>query len=154
MKGDIYCKHGIILNDVFSCAQCHGISPAKETTDVDPKQSTGSKKLCFDNVPISLLLHATKGADNGAEKYGQWNWLKLADGTMSLKTYLNALQRHLILFRAGQDVASDSGIHHLDHMIAGLSVLRDAMLFNKVNDDRIKLSEEQVKILERIINNE
>lgn len=121
---------------------------------VDPKQATGSKKMGFDNVPISLLLHATPGANDGAKKYKPWNWLKLEDGTMSLKTYLNALQRHLLLFRAGQDFTSDTNVHNLDSMIAGLAVLRDAQLFGKVVDDRIKLSSEQIKILEELLNNE
>lgn len=121
------------------------------TTGIDPKQSQANKKKTFDNIPISLLIHALEGADNGANKYGPWNWLKLDDGTMSLKTYINALQRHLILFRAGQDNASDSGIHHLKHMIAGLAVVLDAMLFNKVNDDRVKLSISQIEILEKAL---
>lgn len=121
---------------------------------VDPKQAQATKKMTFDNVPISLLLHATAGNDDGARKYGPWNWLKLEDGSMSLTTYLNALQRHLILYRAGQDNTSDTNIHNLDSMIAGLAVLRDAQLFNKVRDDRIKLSEEQITTLEKILNKE
>lgn len=127
---------------------------AHEYRAIDPKQSHGSEKLSFDNVPISLLLHAVPGANNGANKYKPWNWLQLPDGEMSLKTYLNAIQRHLLLYRAGQDVASDSGVHHLDHIIAGLAVLRDAQLFGKVADDRIKLSEEQLQTLENKINGE
>jgi len=120
---------------------------------VDPKQSQATKKMQFDAIPISLLLHAQPGNQNGADKYGVYNWLTLADGAMSMSTYLNALQRHLLLFRAGQDVTSDTGIHNLDSMISGLAVLRDAMLFNKVNDDRVKLSPEQITILESKINN-
>jgi len=120
---------------------------------VDPKQSQATKKMQFDAVPVSLLLHAQPGNQNGADKYGVYNWLTLGDGAMSMSTYLNALQRHLLLFRAGQDVTSDTGIHNLDSMISGLAVLRDAMLFNKVNDDRVKLSPEQITILESKINN-
>lgn len=121
---------------------------------VDPKQSQAVKKATFDNVPISLLLHAIPAADDGAKKYGPWNWLKLEDGSMSLMTYLNALQRHLLLYRAGQDNTSDSNINNLDSMITGLAVLRDAQLFGKVSDDRVKLSEEQIATLEKLINKE
>ncbi len=121
---------------------------------VDPKQSQGSKKLGFSHVPITSMCALSPGTKNGADKYGAYNWLELAEGSMSLNTYLDAVQRHLILFRAGQDSASDSGIHHLDHILAGISVVRDAMLFNKVSDDRIKLSEEQIEILEKLINQE
>ena len=121
---------------------------------VDPKQSQAVKKMSFTAVPISLMLRAQPGNQNGADKYGVYNWLKLDDGSMSMSTYLNALQRHLILFKAGQDNTSDTNINNLDSMISGLAVLRDAMLFNKVNDDRVKLSPEQIVILEKLINNE
>ncbi len=124
------------------------------TNRIDPKQSAASEKVTFDSVPITLDILATYGADNGAAKYGPWNWLVLEDGTMSLMTYINALKRHWILFRAGQDSASDSDIHHLDHLIAGLAVVRDAMIFDKVKDDRVKLSPEQIVILEKLLNKE
>ena len=121
---------------------------------VDPKQSQAAKKMAFDAVPLSLLLHAQPGCQNGADKYGVYNWLVLDDGSMSINTYLNALQRHLILYRAGQDYTSDTNVHNLDSMISGLAVLRDAMLFGKVADDRVKLSKNQIDALERVINNE
>lgn len=119
---------------------------------VDPKQVHAIKKVTFDSVPITLDILATYGADSGASKYGQYNWLQLEDGSMSLMTYLNAIKRHWILFRAGQDTASDSGIHHLDHLIAGLAVVRDAMIFGKVHDDRVKLTNSQIETLEALIN--
>ena len=134
------------------CPVCK--EPTSENKNIDPKQSQAIKKMQFDAVPISLLLHAQPGNQNGADKYGIYNWLKLEDGSMSMNTYLNALQRHLILFRAGQDLTSDTGIHNLDSMISGLAVLRDAMLFNKVADDRVKISDEQIIILEKLLNNE
>lgn len=121
---------------------------------IDPKQSCASKKIQFDAVPISLLLHAVPGNSDGADKYGIWNWLKLPDGTMSLNTYLNALQRHLLLFRAGQDYTSDSKIHNLKSMVAGLAVVLDGLLFDKVHDDRVKLTDEQIVKLEKLMNNE
>lgn len=125
-----------------------------EDTTIDPKQACASKKITFDAVPITLKILAAPASQSGADKYGLWNWLKLPDGSMSLTTYLNALDRHLILFRAGQDYTSDTHIHNLDSMIAGLAVVRDAIIFNKVADDRTKLSEEQISILEKLINKE
>jgi len=121
---------------------------------VDPKKNCADKKLCFDAVPITLQVLAAPANQSGADKYGQWNWLKLPDGSMSVMTYVNALQRHLTLFRAGQDYTSDTHVHNLDSMIAGLAVVRDAMIFGKVCDDRVKLSEEQIETLESLINKE
>jgi hypothetical protein len=121
---------------------------------VDPKQAQAIKKVTFNSIATTLLLITAPAADSGADKYEIWNWLKLEDGTMSLNTYLNAVQRHLILYRAGQDRTSDTNIHNLDSIICGLSVVRDAMLFGKIKDDRVKLSEDQIIILEKIINKE
>lgn len=164
-----YRRHEVYENHL--CAQCtkeSNISEVEDSTpistqqavsnggksdNVDPKQAQAVKKMSFDAVPLSLLLHAQPGNQNGADKYGVYNWLKLEDGSMSMSTYLNALQRHLLLFRAGQDNTSDTNINNLDSMISGLAVLRDAMLFNKVKDDRVKLSAEQIEILENKINN-
>ena len=119
---------------------------------IDPKQSCADKKLTFDSVPITLKILASPANQSGADKYGVYNWLQLEDNSMSMSTYLNALERHLTLFRAGQDYTSDTNVHNLDSMIAGLAVLRDAMIFNKVKDDRTKLSPEQIIILENLIN--
>lgn len=122
-----------------------------ESKSVDPKEGQASKKLCFDSVPATALCHLEEACRCGADKYGPQNWLNLEDGTMSVLTYVNAIQRHLMLFRAGQDNASDSGIHHLKHIMAGCAVALDAMEFGKVSDDRIKLSEEQIVQLEKLI---
>ena len=124
-----------------------------QTVSVDPKQSQGTKKMCFDAIPITLMSLLSKPSKDGADKYGLYNWLDLDDETMSVSTYLNAVQRHLLLYKAGQDNASDSGLHHLDHIMAGCAVVRDAMVFGKVKDDRIKLSKEQLETFENLINN-
>ncbi len=121
---------------------------------IDPKQEVGQSKVSFNAVPITLKVLAAEANQSGADKYGPWNWLELEDESMLLSTYLNALERHLMLFRAGQDYTSDTNIHNLDSMIAGLAVIRDAMIFNKVKDDRIKLSDKQIKTLEKLINKE
>lgn len=132
----------------------NGGGPFYSDKAVDPKQACAAKKMTFDAIPITLKLLASEGAASGAEKYGVYNWLSLPDNTMSLMTYINAVERHLTLFKAGQDRTSDTDIHNLDSIIVGLAVVRDAMLFNKVRDDRVKLSEENLVILEKIINKE
>jgi hypothetical protein len=121
---------------------------------VDPKQACAQKKMTFDAISATLQLIVSAAAQSGADKYGTWNWLDLKDGTMSVMTYVNAVQRHLTLFKAGQDYTSDTGIHNLDSIICGLSVVRDAMIFGKVKDDRTKMTPEQIEILEKIINKE
>lgn len=120
---------------------------------IDPKQSCAEKKLSFNSVPHSLLPIAERACRVGANKYGLHNWLSLPDESMSVMTYLNAVQRHLTLYKAGQNNSSDCGVCHLDAIIAGLCIIRDAQLHNKVKDDRQFLNEEQLKTLEELINN-
>ncbi len=121
---------------------------------IDPKQAQAVKKMVFDSITATLMLIVSDAAKSGSDKYGIRNWLALDGESMSLMTYLNAVQSHWILFNAGQDRTSDTDIHNLDAIICGLSVVRDAMIFGKVNDDRVKLSAEQIIILEKILNKE
>lgn len=118
---------------------------------IDPKQSVGLKKQGFEALPPTAVLLLAKACQNGADKYGALNWLNLDDGTMSVQTYINAIERHWLLFKAGEDAANDSGVHHLDHIMAGCAVIRDAMIFGKVSDDRFKLSDEQLQTLKQLI---
>jgi len=121
---------------------------------IDPKQSCSTKKMTFDSITATLDLIVTAAAQSGADKYGAWNWLHLEDGTMSLMTYINAVRRHWLLFKVGQDYTSDTGIHNLDSIICGLSVVRDAMIFGKVCDDRVKMTPEQIELYEKYLNKE
>lgn len=144
-------QEDIICSDEFGEALKRGEPLWIVKNPADPKEGQASKKLCFDSVPSTALCNLAEACQSGADKYGPHNWLNLEDGTMSMLTYINAIQRHLILLRAGQDNASDSGIHHLKHIMAGCAVALDAMEFGKVSDDRIKLSEEQIVQLEKLI---
>lgn len=121
---------------------------------IDPKETLASKKRCFDSVTATATLHLAKAMDHGASKYGAYNWLKLPDRSMSLMTYINAIHRHWLLYKAGQDLTSDAQVHHLAAIMAGCAVALDAITFGKMKDDRVKLSPEQIETLERMINNE
>lgn len=120
----------------------------------DPKQQCGEKKVGFDNIAPTTLLLVAQAMQSGADKYGPLNWLQLPDGSLKASTYLNAVLRHFILYKAGQDRTSDTDVHNIDAIIAGLTILRDAELQNKLHDDRVKLSPEQIKKLEQLINKE
>lgn len=121
---------------------------------VDPKEGLASKKIGFDSIPITASLYLSQANQHGADKYEVYNWLELPDNSMSLMTYINAIHRHWLLLKAGQDLTSDGQVHHLAAIMAGCAVVLDAITFNKVKDDRVKLTEEQIKILEEMINND
>ena len=121
---------------------------------IDPKALQGNKKVTLTNVPLTLLPLMAKPMNDGKDKYGKYNWLECKDGKLDNLTYINAALRHMLLYLAGQDVTSDSGAHHLDAVVAGLSILRDAEMFDKVTDSRIKLSNDNLEKYERLINQE
>lgn len=135
----------------------HSNSMGEAQTDkggLDPKQQCGEAKMGFNSVSHSLLVLVEAAMQTGADKYGAMNWLQLPDNSLKLSTYLNAAQRHWMLFKAGQDRTSDTDIHNLDAIMAGLCVVRDAMLHGKVRDDRVKLTKEQLVVFEKLINKE
>lgn len=116
----------------------------------DPKEKCGNKKLTLTNTPISLLALASFAMNNGVEKYGKHNWL-LTKKPLDNMTYINAALRHIFLYLAGEDKASDSNICHLDHAISSLAVLRDAQLNNRVSDNRVKMTKYGLKQLKLMI---
>ncbi len=103
----------------------------------NPKCRTGAKKLTITNAPISPWILMAGPMGNGAAKYGKYNSIDKDKG-LDMMTYVDAALRHIFLFMAGEDCAEDSGFHHLDHLMAGIAVLRDAMLIDNVVDNRIK----------------
>jgi len=116
----------------------------------NPKARAGAKKLTLTNVPVSMLVHVAFPMNNGAAKYEKYNWID-KDKNLDMMTYIDAALRHLLLFQAGEDCAEDSGVHHLDHAMAGLGVLRDAMLIDNVVDNRVKYPEIGIKRLKQMM---
>ena len=72
---------------------------------------------------------------NGAEKYGAYNW---RDKEVILSIYVDAAMRHLLSFYDGEEKARDSGVHHLGHTMACCAILLDAGRLGVLVDDRPK----------------
>lgn len=70
---------------------------------------------------------------DGAAKYGAYNW---RDISVSAHTYVDAAKRHLDLWFEGQELASDSKVHHLGHALACCAILLDAQECGRLIDDR------------------
>lgn len=87
---------------------------------------------------LSLVEPALKAGvayamKDGVEKYGLRNYLYKP---ILIRTYTDALQRHIDDFVNGEEWASDSGVHHLDHAAACLNVLMGALSYGVAIDDR------------------
>lgn len=51
-------------------------------------------------------------------------------------TYLGAIRRHLDDFLEGENLAPDSGVHHLGHIAANCGILLDADKHGTLVDNR------------------
>lgn len=104
-----------------------------ETKPSNPKDIIGSRKLDVGLVPDTLVVCAANGFLEGALKYGRFNW-RICGAAAS--TYHAAVNRHIKKWWNGQDADPKTMVHHLDNAICGLGIIRDAMLYGMLTDDR------------------
>ena len=69
----------------------------------------GSKAERFDLLPWDFISEMARLYGKGAEKYDERNWEKGYDVSLSFA----ALQRHLTLWWAGENLDSETGMSHL-----------------------------------------
>jgi hypothetical protein len=103
----------------------------------NPKQRYGDAKVPLHLVPPAASMAIATGLQEGAAKYGPWNW---RDNRVELMTYYGAVLRHLSAWVEGEwgDDDSEIGKSHLDGAIASLSILIDAISFGEYIDNRPK----------------
>jgi hypothetical protein len=101
--------------------------------DDNPKTQFGLKKVPIHLVPPIAVAHLALAFENGAGKYGPFNW---REKTISSTVYYGAAMRHLMAWFDGEDIAPDSGVHHLAHAMACLAMVLDGESTGKLNDNR------------------
>lgn len=101
--------------------------------DDNPKTVVGLTKPPTRAIPPVAILHLGGAMGDGEVKYGRFNW---RDRRVTASVYYDAMMRHMLAWWDGEDVASDSGRHHLAHMMACAAILLDAEASGKLNDDR------------------
>lgn len=99
----------------------------------NPKDIVGVRKAPMSTVSAAVLAEVGVAMLEGASKYGRHNYR--AVGVRS-SVYYDATMRHLMAWWEGEDTDADSGMSHIIKAITSLVVLRDAMLQDKVEDDR------------------
>lgn len=107
--------------------------PTSDTKPTNPKDAIGSTKLPLHLVPETLQAFACPAFAEGASKYGAYNWR--AAGVRS-SIYYDALRRHVGKWWNGEDCDPKTGVPHLSNAIACLTIILDAELVGKLNDDR------------------
>lgn len=101
--------------------------------DNNPKTQFGVKKLPLHLVPPSANAALASAFADGAEKYGPYNW---REKSISSSVYYAALQRHIMAWWDGEELAEDSGVEHLAHAMACIALIIDSKSINMLNDDR------------------
>ena len=99
----------------------------------NPKDLIGIKKVPLNLLPTAGLIHEALALKNGAAKYGPFNW---RDQNVQASIYVAACQRHLLAWLDGEEIAEDSGVHHLGHAKACLGIILDALETESLHDDR------------------
>lgn len=103
--------------------------------DTNPKDRLGSKKPDLSLVPPASLIHEATAMENGATKYGPYNW---REKKVRARVYVAAALRHLSEYLDGADYSSDTSppVHHLAHAKACCGILLDAIETGNLVDDR------------------
>lgn len=113
----------------------YSVSYAADEKPSNPKDAVGVKKVPFSAVPCGVHAEVALALMEGACKYGRHNYRVIG---VKSSVYYDAALRHLMAWWEGESLDSDSpiGLSHITKAIASLYVLRDAMMNDKLSDDR------------------
>ena len=101
--------------------------------DNNPKSKYGVLKPPLQLVPPSANILMAMGFKDGADKYGPYNW---RENSVAASIYIGAAKRHIDLWWDGEELAKDSGVHHIGHALACLGIIVDAKEGGNLIDDR------------------
>lgn len=101
--------------------------------DNNPKSRYGIKKPPLHLVPPAAIIYLAQGFRDGADKYGPYNW---RENEVAASVYVGAAMRHMVSWWDGEELAKDSGIHHLAHAMSCLAIICDAKETGNLVDDR------------------
>lgn len=103
------------------------------TKPSNPKDAVGIKKAPMSTVSAAVMAEVGVAMMEGALKYGRHNYRGVG---VRASVYYDATMRHMFSWWEGEDIDPDSGLSHVTKAITSLTVLRDAMIQNMVEDDR------------------
>lgn len=103
--------------------------------DRNVKTTAALGKLKLSDIPPIALFGLGEAMSNGAKKYGRFNW---RETEVTASVFYDAWMRHSADWYAGEDVATDSLVHHLKHIMAGCAIVLDAIECGVFIDDRDK----------------
>lgn len=110
----------------------HG-GPNLGAGDTNPKKALGLKKVQLGLVPQSSIIYQALAMQDGARKYGPYNWRINKVDTM---TYIHAAYRHLGAYLDGEELTPDTGVPNLGAVLACIGIIIDAKETGNLVDDR------------------
>lgn len=123
----------VLVPPVIALGNGEDAGETKPSNSENPKDAVGGRKAPLSLVPWTLVVCASRAMLEGALKYGRFNWRMCG---VRASIYLDALKRHIAKWENGQDADPKTLVHHLDSAIGCLTIMRDAMLYGKLTDDR------------------
>jgi hypothetical protein len=101
----------------------------------NPKDLLGAQKVDLSQVLPVAMAHEALAMMDGTRKYGFRNFRAKK---VQARIYVAAAMRHITAWLEGEDLAQDSGIHHLGHARACLGIILDSEENGTLIDDRVK----------------
>lgn len=100
-------------------------------------------KIDYSVVPWAAITGLALAMQEGAGKYGRFNYRQ---DKIEARTYIGAILRHLfgdpstgsVGWVNGEDIDEESGLHHLDKVMACCLLVRDAMEHGMLIDNRLE----------------
>lgn len=89
-------------------------------------------KLRLDLLPVDAIRAFAEVMSYGAQKYAEYNWAKGDKWSVPLAS----LERHLLLWKGGEDRDSESGLPHMAHIICNAAFLIVYAVRGLGKDDR------------------
>lgn len=122
-----------MMENQLQTADPHLVETFGEVKPTNPKDAIGIKKAPLSVVPMNVVAEIGVAMLEGASKYGRHNYRGVG---VRASVYFDATMRHLIDWWEGVDLDPDSGMSHITKALASLTVLRDAQMQDKCEDDR------------------
>jgi hypothetical protein len=108
-----------------------------ETVDVseaiNPKDLIGAKKIPLSIIPAPALMELAMALLEGATKYGPFNYRAIP---VQSHVYIEAAIGHLLSYQDGEDIDTDSGLHHVTKCMACCAIIIDCLHTGTIKDTR------------------
>lgn len=108
------------------------MSSKPETTTKDQGTSKGKAKLSL--LPAYSLTSMARIMEGGAGKYGRFDYVR----GYPYSYYDDAMNRHILAWRSGEDLDPDDGHPHLLHAACCAMIIAEMQAIEVGTDDRKK----------------